>query len=186
MDVIVSRKIGAPKHSEYGIGAISEDEIPLFSPESVASYNITGQEVMEIVFQEKREVRRRVSLYRHNLELPDVQGRSVILVDDGLATGVTAAAAARYLRSLNPREIILAVPVGPEVVSLLVAEYFDEIIILEKPKEFHSVGLWYDDFTQVEDEEVELILEEHRIHPPSSSYKLSPKALREARDTDRS
>lgn len=164
LNVVIARKIGAPGHPEYGIGAISEDEKPLFNPEAAGSFNVHGPAVIETVMQEKEELRRRISFYRGDSALPDLKGRTVLLIDDGLATGVSAAAAGKFLRSLNPAQVILAVPVGPRFVGELVAEQFDEIICLYRPENFFGVGQWYDDFSQTEDEEVIAILGENQRH----------------------
>ncbi len=154
LDVVVARKIGAPKQEEYGIGALSEDEIPLFHPAAVRNYDVESQDVFEIVFRERDELRRRVELYRWGRPLPEVKGKTVIVIDDGLAMGVTAAAAGKYLRSQEPKQLILAVPVGPQEFTELVREPFDEIICLHQPSNYFGVGYWYDDFSQVEDHEV--------------------------------
>lgn len=162
LNLVVARKIGAPGHPEYGIGALSEDEIPMFNPEAAAHYDVHGPKVLQTVLDEKIELRRRIQQYRQGEKLRDLTGRTILLVDDGLATGVTAAAAARFLRSLNPAKIILVVPVGPTFVGEFVDEQFDEIFCLNRPENFQGVGLWYEDFSQTEDSEVMSLLSNHR------------------------
>lgn len=164
LDVVVSRKIGAPMDVEYGIGAISEDEIPCFNPISARFFDIQSSQIQEIIDNEIQELRRRVSLYRSGRMLPVIKNRNVILIDDGLATGVTATAAGSFLRSQNPLSLTLAVPVGPRIVDTMLREQFDEVICLHRPSNFSSVSLWYREFPQVTDEEVMLTL---RLYHPT-------------------
>jgi predicted phosphoribosyltransferase len=154
LDVVVSRKIGAPMDVEYGIGAISEDEIPFFNPISSRCFDIQSSQIQQIVEDEIQELRRRVSLYRSGRMLPTIKNRNVILIDDGLATGATALAAGQFLRSQNPLSLTLAVPVGPQITNTMLHEHFDEIICLYRPSNFTSVSLWYREFPQVTDEDV--------------------------------
>jgi putative phosphoribosyl transferase len=161
MDVVIARKIGAPGHPEYGIGAISEDEVPSFNLEIVPYIDLRSPLVHEIVEDETNELRRRVKLYRGGHQLPQMTNKTVIVVDDGLATGVTALAAAKYLRTFNPKKLILAIPVGPLEVNLELKEIYDEILCLHSLQDFRSVGRWYQSFEQVEDSEVLHILKKY-------------------------
>ena len=158
MSVVISRKIGSPFQSELGIGAISEDELPIYNKIGRAYFDLNSDEIQQIVIEEKKELRRRKALYRHGKDLPDLSSFTVIVIDDGLATGATAVAAAHYLRDLNPRKLILAIPVAPTIKGQDVTNAYDEIISLYDLEDFSGVGLWYDDFTQTEDEEVVRIL----------------------------
>lgn len=160
MDVVVARKIGAPGNPEFGIGAISEDEIPYFNPE-VTYINMDSPGVLSKVQNEKCELERRISCYRRGSPLPDIQGRSVIVVDDGLATGVTAVAAGKFLKKLHPAELILAIPVSPGEVNQDIKDAFDRIICLHSIYGLSSVGQWYEQFNQVEDEEVIKIMDRY-------------------------
>lgn len=166
LDVLIVRKIGAPFNPEYGIGAISEDLIPLMSAESLVNEEHLEEEVKEIIENEKKELIRRIQLYRGDRKLPEFQNRTVILVDDGIATGVTAAAAGKFLKSQGAKEVILAVPVGPRTLGPLVRRNVDEIICPYTPAGFSGVGSWYQDFRQVSDEEVVYIL--NHFYPSSS------------------
>lgn len=161
IDVVISRKIGAPGQEEFGIGAISENEDPWFNPQVSGYFDFDSPLIEETVLEEVHELRRRKKLYRHGHELPDLSDKTVILVDDGLATGVTAIAAAKFLRSKKPKRLILAVPVGPKEIHPELEEIFDEIICLHNPSNLRAIGLWYNDFKQVEDEEVKSILEKY-------------------------
>lgn len=161
LDVVISRKIGAPGQPELGIGAISEDGKPAFNPRMSAYFNIDSPMVQHTVREETDELKRRKELYRGGHELPDLAGKTVIVVDDGLATGATALSAAQFLRTKNPEKIILAVPIGPQNIGQEVEASFDEIICVHALSNLQSVGLWYGDFTQVEDEEVLSILQKY-------------------------
>jgi predicted phosphoribosyltransferase len=158
MDVLIVRKIGAPFNPEYGIGAISENLIPFMNAEAFLPEDHIEQEVKEIIENEKTEVLRRIKLYRGERKLPDFKNLTILLVDDGLATGVTAAAAGKYLRLKEAKRIILAVPVGPRDISIFVRENMDEIICPYTPSGFSGISNWYRDFRQVTDDEVLNIL----------------------------
>lgn len=158
MDLLVVRKIGAPGDEEYGIGAMSEDEECFFSP-GADLFDVSADEVQEVIKAERLELQRRIKLYR-NRELKTVRGHTVIVVDDGLATGVTATAAIKYLRKKGPLKIVFAVPVGPQMVGSYLKELCDEVIILERPPFFSGIGLAYEDFSQTSDEEVMRLLKE--------------------------
>jgi putative phosphoribosyl transferase len=162
MDVVVARKIAAPGNPEFGIGAISEDEIPHFNSDYL-DYLLIDQAIREfLVREESAELRRRVALYRGGARLADLSGRTIVVVDDGLATGVTAEAAGSYLRTLNPGRLILAVPVGPTELGPNLRKSFDQIVCLKSLGDLQSVGKWYRDFEQVEDPEVLEVLRKHR------------------------
>ncbi|MGE3608361.1 MAG: phosphoribosyltransferase [Bacteriovoracaceae bacterium] len=161
LDVVISRKIGAPGEKEFGIGAISEDEDPIFNHALEAFYDFDSELVEETVGEEVIELRRRIQLYRHGNKIPEIKDKIVILIDDGLATGVTAIAAAKFLKSKGPKKIILAVPLGPKEISQELRENFDEIISLYELYDLRAIGIWYKNFDQVEDDEVIKILEKY-------------------------
>ncbi|MHB0912021.1 MAG: phosphoribosyltransferase [Armatimonadota bacterium] len=160
LDVVVPRKIGAPGQPELAIGAVAGDEYVL--DESTIRYlGVPERYIAEEVQAEKVEIGRRRALYRGDGPL-DVEGKTVLLVDDGIATGLTIIAAARYLRKMRPARLVLAVPVAPpESIERLRGEV-DEVVVLETPEPFWAVGSWYRHFDQTSDREVVDLL--HRAH----------------------
>ncbi len=161
LEVLVVRKLGVPWRPELGMGAIAEGGATYMNREVLEYGDLTDEEVRAVAEEETQELERRVRQYRGGRPLPDVRGRTVILVDDGLATGGTARAAARAVRGLNPRRLVLAVPVaGAETAAALRREEVDEMVAFEEPTMLGAVGVWYEDFHQVDDEEVLALLEE--------------------------
>jgi putative phosphoribosyl transferase len=159
-DVLIVRKIGAPGYREYGIGAMTEDEKAMLTDR--AHYD--PELIQEIVDEERAELRRRVKHYRQGKPLINFTNRDVILIDDGLATGVTTTAAARFLRANGANKVILAVPVAPAYDNELIESVVDKIICPYRPISFGGVGGWYDDFSEVSDQEVIDLLEQRGEH----------------------
>jgi putative phosphoribosyl transferase len=154
MDVLVVRKIGAPGAREVGIGAIVGEDPPVFDRLALEVLGLDESEFAAEVAMERLELHRLDDLYRGGRPEPQVQGRSVILVDDGLATGITARAALRHLRRQNPGRLVLAVPVCAPRSAVELKEEVDDLMCLHQPHNFQSVGQWYADFGQVSDREV--------------------------------
>lgn len=161
LDVFVARKVGAPGHPEYGIGAVAEGTDRLVLSEQAASFSLSRDQLAEMAEKERIETRRRVGRYRADRPLPATTDRVVVLVDDGLATGVTAEAALRALADQRPSQLILAVPVSAGRSADRLKE-FAEVVCLLRPAEFRAVGVWYDDFTQTTDAEVLDLLDSAR------------------------
>ncbi|GGT78720.1 phosphoribosyltransferase [Streptomyces lateritius] len=154
LDVLVARKIGAPRHSEFGIGAIAGEDPPVYDRRALQMLGLAEDELASDVARERAELHRREALYREGRPPPAVEGRTVILVDDGLATGVTARAALRHLRSRRPARLILAVPVCAPDAAETIRRDADDVVCLFRPNSFRSVGEWYEEFAQVSDDEV--------------------------------
>lgn len=154
LDVLVVRKIGAPFQRELGVGAIVGDDEPLFDARALEQLGLTQRSLAPVVERERKELHRRERLYRQGRPAPDLTGRTAIVVDDGLATGSTARAALRFIRRQAPGRVVLAVPVAsPEAADLMRAEA-DEVLCLQRPMTFTAVGLCYERFEQLSDEDV--------------------------------
>ncbi|MEZ0325168.1 MAG: phosphoribosyltransferase [Fimbriimonas sp.] len=162
MDVLVARKVGAPHHPEFGIGAVAPGGISVHNQQALHRLHLTRAEFEMLAQAEFREIERRLNAYRDAGQPLNVKGRTAIIVDDGLATGVTAKAACRYVRSLEPSHLVLAVPVCTRESQADLEQEVDEFVCLAQPEPFYSVGQWYDDFTQVEDQEVLDLLRLHK------------------------
>ncbi|HYO57434.1 phosphoribosyltransferase [Archangium sp.] len=161
LEVLVARKLGVPWRPELGMGAIAEGGAMYVNPEVLAYADLTDEDALAVAREESRELARRVRLYRGGRPLPEVRGRTVIMVDDGLATGGTARASARAVRALGPRRLVLAVPVAAaETAEALRREEVDAVVTVEESMMLGSVGAWYEDFHQVDDEEVLALLRE--------------------------
>ncbi|MBN3926593.1 phosphoribosyltransferase [Nostoc sp. NMS4] len=154
LDVLVVRKLGVPDQEELAMGAIASGGVRIVNKNIISLVKISDEVIARVAVQEERELERRERLYRQNRPLIDLEGRTVILVDDGLATGATMWAAVVTVRKQQPAQIAIAVPVAaPETCQELETEV-DEIVCLLRPNPFHSVGLWYENFPQTTDEEV--------------------------------
>jgi predicted phosphoribosyltransferase len=158
LDVIVVRKLGMPLQPELGFGAIGEGGVCLLDRELVDRARLTGAEIAEVESEQNKELDRRVTLYRGDRPLTPVDGRTVVIVDDGLATGGTAGAAVQVVRARGARRIVLAVPVAPPATVRELEAEADEVVSLLTPDRFGAVGLWYEDFAQTSDDEVAALL----------------------------
>lgn len=158
LDVMVTRKLGAPFQPELGIGAIAPNDVKILNLDAIKFLGISKDEMEEIIQHETKEMHRRIRLYRGDLPLLDLSGKTVIIVDDGLATGVTAGAAVLAIRHMAPEKIILAIPVSPPDTAEKFREEVDEFICLQEPLDFFAVGQYYYDFDQVTDDKVIALL----------------------------
>jgi putative phosphoribosyl transferase len=162
LEVFVARKLGAPGQPEFGIGAVSVGGVRILNDDVVRRLGIPDDYLERITERETAEVERRLRHFRGDRPEPEVRGQTAILVDDGLATGVTARAAISALRRLQPRHLVLAAPVcAAQTVELLGPEV-DELVCLEAPPDLGAIGFWYRDFSQTTDEEVIELLESAR------------------------
>jgi putative phosphoribosyl transferase len=158
LDVFIVRKLGAPGREELAIGAIASGGVQVLNEDTIAILHIDDATIEAIATRERDELRRRESVYRDDVSAQDVTDRTVILIDDGLATGASMHAAVVALRRRSPRSIVVAVPLAPEETCAQIARYADDILCLAMPQPFRGVGAWYGDFRQVSDEEVRALL----------------------------
>lgn len=174
LDLFLVRKLGVPGHEELAMGAIASGGVRVLNAHVVEMLRIPDAAIAAAAAQEEVELRRRDAAYRGDRLPPDVRGRTVIVVDDGLATGATMRAAVAALRAQEPAELVVAVPVAArETVDALAGEV-DRVVCPLLPEPFQAVGLWYDDFNQTEDDEVRELLaraEAARPAPTSSGHK---------------
>ena len=158
LDILVVRKLGTPGHEELAMGAIASGGVQVLNRDVVRARDIGDRVIENAVARELREVERRETAYRGERVRPAVEGKCVIVVDDGLATGATMRAAVAALRVQKPSRIVVAVPVAPTETVTLLAREADEVVCLATPEPFWAIGQWYDDFPQVSDEEVRTLL----------------------------
>ena len=160
LDVFLVRKLGVPGQSELAMGAIANSGVRVLNQDLVRSLRLSDAVIDKVAAQEQQELERRERLYRDNIPIPLLHERTVIIVDDGLATGATMRAAIKAIRQQQPARIVVAVPISsPETCRDLAAQV-EEIICVETPQPFCSVGLWYEDFPQTTDEEVRNLLKQ--------------------------
>jgi predicted phosphoribosyltransferase len=159
LDVFVVRKLGVPGQEELAMGAVAGGGIRVENQSVIKALGITPEQLDQATEKELREVQFRERQYRGQRPPPRVQGRTVILVDDGLATGSTMAAAIRALRRMGPDRLVVAVPVASPDTCRKLRPAADEFICARTPQDFVAVGQWYDDFTQTTDEEVRQLLD---------------------------
>ena len=160
LDVVVVRKIGAPDNPEYAIGALAEGGVCIISDEAVRAAGLKEAELGALVGRTRRELADRLSRYRGDRAPLPVEGRTVLLVDDGLATGRSARAAAQSLRQRGAARVVLAVPVAAPSSAEELHDCVDEVVCVEMPADLWAIGLWYDDFSATSDAEVAMLLEE--------------------------
>lgn len=154
LDVFVSRKLGAPHQPELGIGAVAEGGVRVLDDDTVRALGVTPDDLEWITAREHTELDRRVAHYRVGRPLPPLTGRDVIVVDDGLATGVTAWAAVSALRATDAARVVLAVPVAAADTAAWIRSEGVVVVSVTEPADFGAVGRWYDRFEQTSDDEV--------------------------------
>ena len=165
LDVFLVRKLGLPGHEEFAMGAIATGDVVVLDDQVLRTFGVDQQSVDRVIQRERDELERRARAYRGNEPPVDVRGCTVIVIDDGLATGATMRAAVMALRREGPRRIVVAVPVAaPETCRSFRegADAADDVVCLRTPEPFQAVGLWYHDFDQVTDDEVRALLNSAR------------------------
>ena len=162
LDVFLVRKIGLPGHEEFAMGAIASGGVAMVNEHVVRTYGVSRAQIDAVVTRERQELERRERRYRGDNPLPSLEGKAVILVDDGLATGSSMRAAVEAVRGLRPAEIVVAVPIAPAETCDALAPEVDRVVCALTPEPFYAVGLWYRDFSQTTDDEVIQILEAMR------------------------
>lgn len=167
LDVLVARKLGAPSQPELGVGAVAPGGVRVVDERLTNLLHITRDELDNVEALELAEMERRLRRYRGERAPPRVKGRTVILVDDGVATGATAQAAIMSVRAQIPGRLVFAVPVGPPETIERLGGYVDDIVCLVTPAEFGAVGIWYDRFDQTSDDEVIDLLHRARTGHPA-------------------
>lgn len=177
LDVFLVRKLGVPGHQELAFGAIATGGVRLLNQDVVYGLGISEEIIDEVAAEESAELERREREYRGDRPAPEVRGKTVILVDDGLATGASMRAAVAAVRKGGPARIVAAVPVGAEATCRALRDEVDELACPRRPEQFHAVGLWYLDFSQTTDEEVRDLLgraaEDREAAGPTGGIRLS-------------
>jgi putative phosphoribosyl transferase len=168
LDVFIVRKLGVPGHEEFAMGAIATGGVQLVDDAVVRQLGLNDRDIQRVAAAERRELDRRARQYRGDRPLPDIASRTVILVDDGLATGSSMRVAVAALRQEHPSRIVVAVPIAPAETCDALRREADEVVCAVTPEPFHAVGVWYDDFRQTTDEEVHDLMERARreLAPP--------------------
>jgi putative phosphoribosyl transferase len=183
LDVLLVRKLGLPGHEEYAMGAVGSGGVRVINPDLLESGIVSPATIEAVTARELREIERRDRLYRGGRPPPQLAGRTVIIVDDGIATGSTMQAAVALVRKQHPARVVVAVPVGaPDSLEAL-APQVDELVCLMAPPYFQAVGQWYRHFDQTSDEEVQDLLARawreqpsptSAIHPPPPTARSTP------------
>lgn len=159
LDVFILRKLGVPWQEELAFGALASGGVRILEAETVDALGLTAEEIEEVAKREEAELQRRERVYRSNRPAPVVQGKVVLLVDDGIATGASMQAAITALRRLKPAKLVVAVPVASATTVKRLRKQVDELVVVDLPEAFYAVGQFYDDFRPTTDEEVVDLLE---------------------------
>ncbi len=162
--VLITRKLGTPGHEEVGIGAISEGNTIVLDDKLILQLGLTKEELSQVIDKEEKELKRRIEVYRKGQPLPPLKGKTVVLVDDGVARGVTALAAIKSVKKLKPQNLIFACPVCSKESIVEIGKKVDKLICLLAPENFTAIGEFYEDFSPVTDKEVLSILSMEAKH----------------------
>ena len=154
LDLMLVRKLGSPGQQELAMGAIASGGVRVLNDELVSYLHVSEETLEKVAVREQKELERRERAYRGDRPWPEITGKCVILVDDGVATGATMRVAIKALRKQNPKEVVVAVPVAPPDTIEVLRREADDVVCLAMPEPFTAIGLWYVNFSQVSDEEV--------------------------------
>lgn len=168
LDVILVRKLGVPGQRELAMGAISIGGFCVLNDNIISQLQLGQSDIDKVLTVEREELERRNRTYRNNRPMPELGDKTVIVIDDGLATGATMRAAVSAVKARHPREIIVAVPVGAVETCSELEAHVGKVVCLYKPVPFQGVGRWYINFAQVSDDEVEALLDRYGVHPGNS------------------
>ncbi len=167
LDVFTVRKLGIPGHREFAMGAVASGGGYVLNRDVIEALGVSRADVTHIAEVERRELERRESLYRDSRPYPALKDKTVILVDDGLATGASMLAGVQTLREKRPARIVVAVPVASPEACALLWKYADKVVAYAVPRAFGGVGAWYEDFTQVSDDDVRTLLDQAALRRAS-------------------
>jgi predicted phosphoribosyltransferase len=154
MDVFLVRKLGVPGREELAMGAIASGGIRVVNDDVVRSLGVSDEDIEEVAEREQKELQRREEAYRGDRPSPRLEGRTVILVDDGMATGASMKSAVEAVKEAGPKAVVVAIPTAAPQTVEAISEHVDDVVCLITPQPFMAVGTWYDDFSQTTDEEV--------------------------------
>jgi putative phosphoribosyl transferase len=166
LDIFVVRKLGLPSNEELAMGALASGNVRVLNDEVVSSFGITERVIEAVASKEQVELERRERLYRGDAPFPVLSGKTIVLVDDGVATGSTMRAAVAALRRQNPARIVVAVPVAPPSTCVILGDEADEVITVATPEPFYAVGQWYRIFDQTTDAQVRDLYERSKHVSP--------------------
>lgn len=162
LDIFIVRKLGVPGHSELAMGAIAMGNTRVFNEDIIADLEISKAAIEKVIVEEQRELNRREMVYRGHHAFPALKDKTIILVDDGIATGATLRAAIKALKLFHPAKVIVAVPVAEKTMCDTMRLLVDQLVCPMQPTNLNAVGAWYEDFSQTEDEEVYALLAKSR------------------------
>lgn len=165
MDIFVVRKLGVPGNEELAMGAIASEDVRILNEDVIKSYRIPDRVIATVAANELRELERRERKYRGDIPKPEMKGMTVILIDDGLATGATMHAAVEALKTKHPAKLVVAVPTASPDICRFFKDIVDEMICTTTPEPFYAVGAWYGDFSQTTDEKVCELLKKAQSFP---------------------
>ena len=171
LDVLIVRKLGVPGQEELAMGAIASSGVRVLNNDVVQLLGVPDDVIDMVADREQQELERRERLYRGDRSIYEIRGRTIILIDDGIATGATMHAAVAVLRQQQPARIIIAVPVAASSTCEEFAAEVDEFVCIRRPEAFYAVGFWYEDFSPTTDEEVHALLEQSRQEQSSTPQK---------------